>query len=117
MIPAYYLANKGGIPRIETTGVTVSTTNVEFTFRNHRFLTIDYNGLVIMRLNQAIPTEAEDDAPIVLNSGTGQVNLTTFSGANITVADIPGTGVYLCYYDQASNTIQLLTGEVKQTTT
>ena len=117
MIPAYYLANKRGIPRIESTGVNVTTTIVEYTFRNHRFLTYDFNGLVLMRLNQTIPTEAEDTATIVLNSGTGQVPLTTFNGANVTVADIPGTGIYLCYYDQTSNTIQLLTGEITQTTT
>ena len=32
------MANKNGIPRLESTGVTVGTANVRFSFRNHPFL-------------------------------------------------------------------------------
>lgn len=34
-INPYILANTQGIPRLQATGVTVSTTEVRFSFRNH----------------------------------------------------------------------------------
>lgn len=109
MIPAIYLANKRGIPRMESTGVTVNTANVAYTFRAHNFTT-EFNGLVIIRINSAIPTGTTGTLPVVFTSERGTQQLTTIGGVDVTAADITGTGIYLCYYDQSSSILQVLTG-------
>lgn len=38
--------------------------------------------------------------------------LTGYDGADITVSQIPGTGIYLCWFEHSTNTLQLLTGVV-----
>lgn len=109
MIPAYYLANIGGIPRIESTGVVVGTDSVVFNFRSHNYLRRPFNGIVLVRLNQPIPAGTTDTLPIVFNSGTTNSQaVTTYDGVDLTVADVAGTGVYLFYYDSASGTLQLV---------
>ena len=35
-------------------------------------------------------------------------NLTLAGGANVTVADLPGTGIYLVYFDRWADTLQLV---------
>lgn len=108
MIPAYFMANRGGIPRIESNGVNVTSTSVDFTFRNNRWGTNNFNGIVIVRINNAIPSGTTTTLPITFGSGNGQLPITSINGTPITVADI-GVGVYLFYYDQDSNTLQKLT--------
>lgn len=108
MIPAYYLANKRGVPRIESTGVSATSTQIVYTFRNHPNFTTAFNGLVIVRLNQEIPT-GSTALPVVFSSDSGTINLTSLGGAAVTGATLAGTGIYLCYYDQQSSTLQLLT--------
>ena len=108
MIPAYFMANINGIPRIESNGVNVTATSVDFTFRNNRWRTNNFNGIVIVRINNAIPSGTTTTLPITFSSGNGQIAITGINGAPITVADI-GVGVYLFYYDQDSNTLQKLT--------
>jgi hypothetical protein len=34
--------------------------------------------------------------------------LTLAGGANVTVADLPGTGIYLVYFDRWADTLQLI---------
>ena len=108
MIPAYFMANINGIPRIESNGVNVTSTSVDFTFRSNRWRTNNFNGIVIVRINNAIPSGTTTTLPITFISGNGQIAITGINGTPITVADI-GVGVYLFYYDQDSNTLQKLT--------
>lgn len=107
MIPAYFMANINGIPRIESTGVVVGTDSVVYNFRSHNYIRRPFNGLVLVRLNQPIPTGTTATLPIVFNSGNAQP-VTTYGGEELTAADITGTGVYLFYYDSASGTLQLI---------
>lgn len=107
LLPAYINVNRTGIPTISSNSVTVTTTEVQFDFNNHKNLGAPYRGLLIIRLNQAIPSGTTTTLPIVFTSdSSNSQNLTTYNGANVTVADITGTGVYLCWYD--SNILQLL---------
>ena len=70
-----------------------------------------YQISLIVRLNQAIPTGTTTTLPIVFTSGGGNPQrLTGFNGADITVAQISGTGIYLCWFEHTTNTLQLLTG-------
>jgi hypothetical protein len=104
MIPAIFMANRGGIPRVESTGVVVGTESVVFSFRTLNYQRSPFNGIVLVRLNQPIPTGTTATLPIVFNSQA----VTTYNGEPLTVADVAGTGVYLFYYDSASGTLQLI---------
>lgn len=112
IVPAYITVN-GGMPTLSSNSVTVGTTEVSFDFTNHRNVGRPYRGLVIIRLAQAIPTGTTATLPIQFTSGGGNVQaVTTFNGDPVTVEDIPGTGVYLLWYESQTNTLQLLTGSL-----
>lgn len=105
--------NQFGIPTVSSNAVSVGTTQVAFDFTNHPTVGEPFRGLVIIRLNQAIPTGTTATLPIVFTSdGANTVNLIGFNGDAITVADISGTGIYLIFVDSQSNSVQLLTGIV-----
>lgn len=109
LLPAYINVNVGGIPAIRSLSVNVTTTNVKIAFNNHRNIGRPFRGLLIVNIAQAIPAGTTDTLPIVFTSDSGNdVNLTTYNGDNVTVADIPGTGIYLCWYESQTNTLQLL---------
>ena len=105
--------NQFGIPTVSSNAVSVGTTQVAFDFNNHPTIGEPFRGLVIVRLNQAIPTGTTTTLPIVFTSdGANTVDLIGFNGDAVTVADIPGTGIYLVFVDSPSNSVQLLTGIV-----
>lgn len=109
LLPAYINVNVGGIPAIRSLSVNVSTTDVKIAFNNHRNIGRPFRGLMIVNIAQAIPAGTTTTLPIVFTSDSGNdVNLTTYNGDNVTVADITGTGIYLCWYESQTNTLQLL---------
>lgn len=111
ILPAYINTNINGIPTLSSNSVSVSTTSVAFDFNNHRNVGRPFRGLLIVRLAQAIPTGTTDTLPVVFTSdGSNAKPVTTFNGDAVTVADIPGTGVYVLWYESQSDTLQLLTG-------
>jgi hypothetical protein len=66
-----------------------------------------------VQLAQAIPDGTTTTLPVVFTTeGGNPANLTTYDGANVTVADIAGTGIYLVWVDTQSGVVQLLTGAV-----
>ena len=110
--PIIYLANRGGIPRIESSGVAVNgTTDVRFSFSSDARFFNRFSGLVLIRLNQAVPAGTTATLPIsfALPNGPAQP-VTGYNGAPVSVADLAGTGIYLAYYDASSSTLQLMTG-------
>lgn len=113
VLPTRINVNQLGIPTVSSNNVTVGTTQVAFDFNNHPTIGQPFRGLVIVRLNQPIPAGSTTTLPIVFTSdNTNTVNLVGFNGDNITVADIPGTGIYLIFVDSQSNTVNLITGIV-----
>lgn len=111
ILPAYINVNRNGIPAISSLSVSVTATNVQFDFNNHQNIGSPFRGLLIVRLNQAIPTGTTTTLPVIFTSGGGNArSLTGFNGADITVANIPGTGIYLFWYESQTGTLQLLTG-------
>lgn len=96
VLPSYINVAVNGIPTLSSNSVSVSTTNVAFDFNNHRNVGRPFRGLVIVRLAQAIPAGTTATLPIVFTSDGGNAKtVTTFNGEAVTVADIPGTGVYV----------------------
>ena len=111
ILPAYINDNRAGIPALRSLSVAVTASQVSFDFNNHRNVGAPFRGQLILNLAQAVPTGTTGTLPIVLTSDGGNAQpLTTFNGDAVTVADIPGTGVYLAWYESQTNTLQLLTG-------
>ena len=112
MINPFYFANRGGVPKIDVQSVTVTDTNVEFTLPNGAFRFLAENGLVLIRIGIAIPTGTTATLPIVFATNDSTQAITDVGNAEVTVADLPSTGVYLFYYDKSANVMQLLSRTV-----
>lgn len=108
----FNFCNRRGIPMIETTSVTVGTDNVVLALPNRVFRWLNDKGVVLLRLNQSIPTGTTDTLPIVFSANEFTQPLTNLGGEAITVAQMPSTGVYMIYYDKGSNLMQLLTTQI-----
>lgn len=108
ILPAYINVNRNGIPTLSSNSITVTTSEVQFEFNNHKNIGSPYRGLLIIRLEQSIPAGTTATLPIVFTTSNKQQNLIGYNNTNITVGDIKGTGVYLCWYESQSNTLQLL---------
>lgn len=108
VLPAYINVNINGIPTISSNSVTVGTTQVAFDFNNHRNVGRPFRGLIIVRLAQVIPAGTTGTLPIVFTSDGGNTQtLTKENGEAVTVADIPGTGVYILWFESQTNTLQV----------
>lgn len=111
ILPTYINVNRVGIPAISSTSVTVTTTAVQYDFNNYPNIGTPFRGLLIVRLDQTIPSGTTSTLPIVFTSGgSNPKNLLGFNGQNIEVSNISGTGIYLCWYESTTDTLQLLTG-------
>ena len=97
------------IPTIESTGVTVTTTGVTFSFRSDSPAPTPFRGLLLVKLD-AIPTGTTGTLPVSFTStANGTQAVTTWNGAALTAADLPGSGVFLFYYDRLTNVLQIMT--------
>ena len=104
--------NKRGSAAIASTGVKVNTADVVFTFKNHAFVNANYRGTIFVNLRQAIPTGTTGTLPILFETNGVTQAVTKFNGAPLTVADVPGTGVFQLWFERDTNTLQLMTGIV-----
>lgn len=104
--PFQYI-NINGIPTIEVRRMSVTDTAVDFQFRPD-FDGTPFRGLLLVYVPDAIPEGTTTTLPIRFSmAGNAQI-LTTEGGAEVTVADFSGTGVYLVYYDRYANILQLV---------
>jgi hypothetical protein len=113
LLPFNINVNVNGLPCLRSTAVTVSATEVRFDFNSHRNVGRPFVGVVVVQLAQAIPDGTTTTLPVLFTTeGGNPANITTYDGANVTVADIAGTGIYLVWVDTQSGVVQLLTGAV-----
>lgn len=90
---------------IESIGVNATTTNVTYTFE--AFRNTSFTGLLLVDLQQPIPTTATDELPILF----GSVQLLNSIGGQATVADLGGAGtssLVLVYYNSRTGRLQLV---------
>lgn len=104
--PLQYI-NINGIPTIKTQGVVVSTTSVVFKFAPD-FDGRPFRGLILVYISEAIPEGTTATLPIQFSMAGTTSTLTVAGGANVTVGSLPGTGIYLVYFDRWADTLQLL---------
>ena len=104
--PFQYI-NINGIPTLEVRRITVTTTTVDFQF-NPDTDRNPFRGLLLIYMPEAIPEGTTATLPIRFSMAGNTQNLTLAGGADATVADLDGTGVYLVYYDRVANILQLI---------
>lgn len=98
-INPYILANSQGIPRLRATGVTVTATEVRFTFQSHGFLNNPFIGKLLFKL-PAIPAGTTGTLPVVFaTNGNSQTAVNYATGATLTAADIARAGIYDAIFD------------------
>lgn len=105
--PIFFLSNRNGIPRLATSAINVSTTAVTFTLPSNNIFYANFNGLILLKMEQEIPTGTTTTLPIILASNAGPKTVTVLGGADWTVADYQ-TGIHLAYYESNTGILQLL---------
>lgn len=103
----FQYVNINGIATIESRAVTVTETSVDFRF-NPDWDRRPFRGLLLVYLSEAIPEGTTTSLPIRFSMGGNTSNVTLAGGDNLTVADLPGVGIYLLYYDRLADELQLL---------
>ena len=103
----FQYTNIRGIPTIKARSVSVSETSVDFKF-NPDWNSRPFRGLLLVYLAEAIPEGTTGTLPIRFSMAGTTSNVTLPGGANLTVAQVTGTGIYLVYYDRMADTLQLL---------
>ena len=96
--------NVRGIPYLRTIGVTVGTESVDFALP---FRSLPEIGEVNISIADAIPADATGTLPVRFTMGGVTRNLTFFGGANVTAADLAGTGTIKVFRDWYTGTFQL----------
>ena len=104
--PRQYV-NLNGIPTIQSRTISVGTESVDFQF-NPAWDSNPFRGLLLVNIAQAIPEGTTGTLPIRFTMADVTSNVTTYDGANLTVADVQGTGVYIFYYDRRANVLQII---------
>lgn len=97
--------NVNGIPVLRTSNVTVGEDTVDFALGFRR---IPAMGYITINIADAIPTGTTGTLPIRFTLNGNTRNLTYFGGANVTAADLVGTGVIMVFYDFFSGLLQLV---------
>ena len=104
--PQQYI-NIHGIPTIKTQTVVVSDTSVVFKFAPD-FDGRPFRGLILVYISEPIPEGTTTTLPIQFSMAGTTSNVTVAGGTNVTVATLPGVGVYLVYFDRWADTLQLV---------
>ena len=99
--------NINGIPTIKTQTVTVSDTSVVYKFAPD-FDGRPFRGLILVYISEAVPEGTTTTLPVQFSMAGITSNLTVAGVTDVTVADLPGTGIYLVYFDRWADTLQVL---------
>jgi hypothetical protein len=104
----FNFANRFGFPMIESANVTVNTNDVVIGIPRRAFRMLNNNGVILFRLNTALP-ESAGTLPILYASNEFTQPLTLVGGTAATAEQLTGAGIYFIYYDKSCNLLQLMT--------
>lgn len=103
----YNRVNVNGIPCIEVTTITESTTTTTYNFNASPAVSPRFSGLIAVRIDE---TPTNTALPVNFNvpsiAGT-TIALTLIGGAQATGADLE-EGIHLVFYDRFNGILQLL---------
>ena len=97
--------NAGGLPYISNTGVTVGTEDVNIALGFRRIQPV---GLLLVRMENSIPTGTSGTLPVSLTLNGVTRSLTNMDGSSVTAADITNSGVLLIFNDKFNGILQLM---------
>lgn len=97
-------SNVNGIPYLRTTGVSVSAETVDFSLGFRRIPPVGY---LTVNISDAIPTGTTGTLPVRFTLNGNTRNLTFFGGANVTAADLTGTGIITVFYNFFDGVLQI----------
>ena len=97
--------NAGGLPYISNTNVTVGTESVDIALGFRRIQPV---GLLLVRMENAIPTGTSGTLTITLTLNGVTRSLTNMDGSAVTAADITSNGVLLIFNDKFNGILQLM---------
>lgn len=97
--------NAGGIPYLSVSNVTVGTDAVDLALGFRRISPVGY---MTIRLATPIPADATTTLPVTLTLNGTTRNLTLYDGAQATVADLIGGGVFTVFNDRFNGVLQLI---------
>ena len=97
-------SNVNGIPYLRTTGVCVSADTVDFSLGFRRIPPVGY---LTVNISDAIPTGTTGTLPVRFTLNGNTRNLTFFGGANVTAADLTGTGIITVFYNFFDGVLQI----------
>lgn len=108
-IAPYFFCNKNGIPCIESQSANLTTTSCTYYFKNHPFLNSNYQGLVAVKIAQSVSAPSTS-VPVMFDTvgAAAPIQVKTRGNTAVDTSDINALGVYLCFYDRSSNTLQLI---------
>ena len=104
----FIIVNRGGSAYVVSSSVNVTTEAVVYSFPPRSFANRSYIGSVYVEVAQAVPDGTTDTLPIVFETNGVQQEVTTYNGAALTVANLPGTGVYEFFYNSRTNRLQIM---------
>ena len=104
----FNFANRFGFPMIESANVTINTNDVVIGIPRRAFRMLNNNGVILFRLNTALP-ESAGTLPILFASNEFTQPLTLVGGIAATAEQLTGAGIYFIYYDKSCNLLQLMT--------
>ena len=96
--------NVNGIPYLRTNGVSVGTDAVDFALGFRRIPPVGY---LTVNVADAVPTGTTGTLPVRFTLNGNTRNLTFFGGANVTAADLTGTGIVTMFYDWYNGVLQI----------
>ena len=97
--------NAGGIPLLPSTNVIVGTESVDVALGFRRIQPI---GLIIIRMDSQIPSDATDTLPITLTLNGTTRNLLWGNGTAVTVKDLLGVSSFLVFNDRFSGLLTMM---------
>lgn len=97
---------------MESSSIVVNDTNVVFNLTNRSFRNLRNQGLILFRLNQAIPDGTDTTLPISLSSNGFEMGLVNVGGTPITVELMQLPGIYIIFYDKNANLLQLMSSKI-----
>lgn len=105
------ITNIGGIAYVSTAKTTVGTEAVDFALGYLR-RPLPPVGYFTVRISSAIPTGTTATLPITITVNGVTRPLTLIDGTAVTVADLPGTGVFTVFNDKYNGILQLMSPAV-----